>query len=88
MNPIRCAVLGTGHSHALGKLNVLRNFPEWELVGVCEPDASWRQQRQQEESWQGLAWLEEAEVLDDPTIQMICGRKRGAPTAAAGREGH
>ena len=72
MNPIRCAVLGTGHSHALGKLNVLRNFPEWELVGVCEPDDSWRQQRQQEDSWQGLTWLEEAEVLDDPTIQMIC----------------
>jgi len=64
-------VLGTGHSHALGKLNVMRNFPEWDLVGVCEPDDSWRQQRQQEESWQGLAWLEEAEVLDDPTIQMI-----------------
>ncbi|MDE2840403.1 MAG: Gfo/Idh/MocA family oxidoreductase [Chloroflexota bacterium] len=71
MTPIRCAVLGTGHSHALGKLNVMRNFPEWDLVGVCEPDDSWRQQRQQEESWQGLAWLEEAEVLDDPTIQMI-----------------
>lgn len=71
MNPIRCAVLGTGHSHALGKLNVMRDFPEWELVGVCEPDASWRAQRQQEESWQGLTWLDEAEVFDDPTIQMI-----------------
>ena len=71
MNPIRCAVLGTGHSHALGKLNVMRNFPEWDFVGVCEPDDSWRQQRQQEDDWQGLAWLEEAEVLDDPTIQMI-----------------
>lgn len=71
MNPIRCAVLGTGHSHALGKLNVMRNFPEWDFVGVCEPDASWRAQRQQEESWQGLTWLDEAEVFDDPTIQMI-----------------
>ena len=71
MTPIRCAVLGTGHSHALGKLNVLRNFPEWELVGVCEPDAAWRQQRQQEANWQGLRWLEESEVFDDPTIQMI-----------------
>ena len=71
MNPIRCAVLGTGHSHALGKLNVMRNFPEWDLVGVCEPDASWRDQRQHEESWQGLTWLDEAEVFDDPTIQMI-----------------
>lgn len=71
MNPIRCAVLGTGHAHALGKLNVLREFPEWELVGVCEPDDSWREQRQQEDSWQGLTWLEETEVLDDPTIQMI-----------------
>ena len=71
MTPIRCAVLGTGHSHALGKLNVLRNFPEWELVGVCEPDAAWRQQRQQEANWQDLQWLEEAAVFDDPTIQMI-----------------
>lgn len=71
MTPIRCAVLGTGHSHALGKLNVMRNFPEWDLVGVCEPDDSWRRQRQQEVSWQGVTWLEEAEVLDDLTIQMI-----------------
>ena len=65
-------MLGTGHSHALGKLNVLRNFPEWELVGVCDPDATWRHQRQQEAAWQGLQWLDEAEVYDDPTIQMIC----------------
>ena len=64
-------MLGTGHSHALGKLNVLRSFPEWELVGVCEPDASWRQQRQQEDNWQGIRWLEEVEILEDPTIQMI-----------------
>ena len=71
MDPIRCAVLGTGHSHALGKLNVLRNFPEWELVGVCEPDAAWRAQRQQEADWQGLRWLDEDDVLGDPTIQMI-----------------
>lgn len=72
MNPIRCAVLGTGHSHALGKLNVMRKFPEWDLVGVCEPDAAWREQRQQEGDWQGLTWLNETEVFDDPTIQMIC----------------
>ena len=71
MTPIRCAVLGTGHSHALGKLDVLRKFPEWELAGVCEPDAAWRERRQQEDNWQGVAWLEEAAVLDDPTIRMI-----------------
>ena len=68
MTPIRCAVLGTGHSHALGKLNVLRNFPEWELVGVCEPDAAWRQQRQQEANWQDLRWLEEERVFRRPQL--------------------
>ncbi len=71
MTPIRCAVLGTGHSHALGKLSVLRDSPEWELVGVCEPDAAWRERRRSDAAWQGLRWLDEVDALGDPSIRMI-----------------
>ena len=32
---IRVAVLGTGHAHALGKIQALRTLPEYELAGIC-----------------------------------------------------
>ena len=35
--PIRAAVIGTGHGHALSKIRALRSMPEYELTGVCRP---------------------------------------------------
>lgn len=69
--PIRTALLGTGHGHALGKLRVLRDSPDWELVGVCEPDPAWKARREADPNWAGVRWLEEAEVLDDPALRMV-----------------
>src|SRR5262245_7722834 len=68
---IRAGLLGTGHGHALGKLHVLRDSPDWECVGVCEPDAALKAQREREPAWEGANWLSEAELLGDSTVQMV-----------------
>lgn len=68
---IRCGLLGTGHAHAAGKLQVLRESEDWELVGVCEPDATWRARRAQEEAFIGVRWVSVSELLDDPSVQMV-----------------
>jgi predicted dehydrogenase len=68
---IRCAILGTGHGHAAGKLRVLQESDDWELVGVCEPDPAWRARREREAPFAGVRWLAEADALGDPSLKMV-----------------
>lgn len=68
---IRCAILGTGHGHASGKLHVLQASDDWAFAGVCEPDPAWRARREREKAFAGVRWLTEADVLGDPTIRMV-----------------
>lgn len=69
--PIKCALLGTNHGHALGKLRACQQSADWEVVGVCEPDDAIRRRRQSEAAWQNVRWLSEAELLNNPGVQMI-----------------
>src|SRR5262245_13803914 len=69
--PLRAGILGTGHGHAVGKLRVLQESPDWELVGVCGPDRAARGRREGEAAWAGVRWVEEAELLDDPTVRVV-----------------
>lgn len=65
---IRAAVIGTAHGHAASKIRALRHLPDFELVGVCRPDAD---EPDQGEVFQGVRWLPLDEVLKDPSIQMV-----------------
>lgn len=71
MTPLRAGILGTGHGHAVGKLRVLQQSPEWEFAGVCEPDAAARARREREAVWAGVRWVGEAELLEDPAVRMV-----------------
>jgi len=73
---IRAAVLGIGHAHAAGKTKVLRDSPDFELVGVCEPNEELRRQQAEEPAYQGVRWLSIREVLDDPSVQLIAVESR------------
>lgn len=44
---IAAAQIGTGHSHAAGKMEAMRNLPDiYQVTGICEPDeALWRRNR-------------------------------------------
>jgi predicted dehydrogenase len=64
---IRAAVIGTAHGHAASKIKALQKLPEYELVGVCRPDAD---EPDQGEVFRGIRWLTLDEVLNDPSIEM------------------
>jgi predicted dehydrogenase len=65
---IRVAVLGTGHAHALGKIQALRSLPEYELAGICRPDSD---EPNEGEVFRGVRWLSLEEVLQDASIELV-----------------
>lgn len=65
--PINIGVLGAVHSHAEGKLQVLRGSPEWRLVGVCESDAAVSRRLRD----QGIPLLSRDQLLKHPDIRVI-----------------
>jgi predicted dehydrogenase len=84
--PIRAGILGTGHGHAHGKLRVLQESPDWQLAGVCEPDAGLRARRQTEASWAGVRWLSEEELLGDRGIRMVAVESAVPDLVSLGRK--
>lgn len=69
--PIRCALLGIDHSHALDVLGVLQNLPDYEVVGVCEPDPEVQTQFAAAAALDKVAWIELGDLLNDGSIEMI-----------------
>jgi len=65
---IRVAVLGTGHAHAFGKIRALRSLPQYEIVGICRPDAD---EPNEGDVFQGVRWLSLDEVLQDASIEFV-----------------
>src|SRR5687767_8286016 len=60
--PLKIAQIGTGHAHA-GKLSVFRNSPDYEVIGVAEPDAELRKKAQSQDLYRGLPWMTQEELL-------------------------
>jgi predicted dehydrogenase len=71
--PIRTAVYGIGHAHAMGKVAALRALPQFELAGVCEPDAA---RPRTNKALEGVRWVDERDVLDDASIELIVVESR------------
>jgi predicted dehydrogenase len=70
---IRVAVMGIGHAHAPSKVETLRAMPEFEFVGICEPDLG---QSRERKPFQGVRWLSMKETLEDPSIQFVAVESR------------
>ncbi|MFN7939382.1 MAG: Gfo/Idh/MocA family oxidoreductase [Bryobacteraceae bacterium] len=71
--PVRVAVYGIGHAHAMGKVAALKALPQFELAGVCEPDASIPRTHA---SLHQVRWLNAREMLADSTIELIAVESR------------
>ena len=71
--PIRAAVYGIGHAHAMGKITALRTLPQFEFVGVCEPDTT---RQRTHKALEGVRWLTQRELLDDTSIELIVVESR------------
>lgn len=68
--PIKVAQIGTGHAHA-SKLSVFRASPDYEVIGVAEPDAELRRRAQSQELYRGLPWMTQEELLKLPGLKAV-----------------
>lgn len=67
---IKVGQIGTGHAHA-SKLGVYRASPEYEVVGIVEPDAKLRARAEKHDVYQGLPWLTTEQLLNTSGLQVV-----------------
>jgi predicted dehydrogenase len=82
---IKIGQIGTGHAHADGKLAVLRRSPDFEIVGVVEPDERLRRAAAARRDYAGVKWLSESDLLATPGLRAVAVEtevKDLLPTAA------
>lgn len=68
--PIRIGQIGVGHAHAT-KLSVYRDSPDYEVVGIVEPDAALKARAESQPAFRGLPWLSQEELLAQPGLQAV-----------------
>jgi predicted dehydrogenase len=81
--PIRTAVYGIGHAHAMGKVTALRALPQFELAGVCEPDEA---RPRTNKALEGVRWVNQRDILDDASIELIVVESRVQENLAYARQ--
>lgn len=67
---IRVGQIGVGHAHA-SKLSVYRDLPDFEVIGIVEPNAELRQAAQQQAAYRDLPWMTEEQLLNTPGLQAV-----------------
>jgi predicted dehydrogenase len=67
---IKVGQIGVGHAHA-SKLSVYRRLPDYEVVGLCEPDETLRSAAIKQSAYAGLPLLSRDELLAVPGLQAV-----------------
>ena len=67
---IKVGQIGTGHAHAT-KLEVYRQSPDYEVVGVVEPDEQSRKNAATKPAYRDLPWLTEEQLLNTAGLQVV-----------------
>jgi len=65
--PIRIAFLGGGHGHARAKVRLAKESPDWELVGIYEPDHTVMTGYERMD----VPALSRSQILEDHSISVI-----------------
>ena len=83
---IKIGQIGTGHAHAT-KLEVYRRSPDYEVVGIVEPDESAARAQPVAGRFRDLPWMTEEQLLNQPGLQAVLveTRVRNLLDAASGR---
>ncbi len=68
---LKIGQIGVGHTHAEGKMKVLRESPDWEVVGVVEEDPQLLQTAQQSPVYRGVPWMTEEQLLNAPGLDAV-----------------
>lgn len=83
---IKIGQIGVGHAHAT-KLAVYRRSPDYEVVGIVEPDEALRNRAATQPAFKDLPWLTREQLLNAPGLQAVLVETRVADlldNAAAG----
>ena len=67
---IRIGQIGVGHAHA-NKLSVYRKSPDYDVVGIVEPNAELRKQAEGREPFRDLPWMTQEELLNMSGLQAV-----------------
>lgn len=67
---IKIGQIGVGHAHA-SKLGVYRESPDYEVVGIVEPDAKLREAAADQAAYRGLPWMTRDELFATPGLQAV-----------------
>jgi len=67
---IKIGQIGVTHAHA-SKLEVYRRSPDYEVVGVVEPDESARKRAEASAAFKGVNWLTREQLLNIPGLQAV-----------------
>jgi len=67
---IKVGQIGTTHAHA-SKLAVYRASPEYDVVGVVEPNEAARKAAESQAAFRGVKWLAKDELLGTPGLQAV-----------------
>jgi len=68
--PIKCGQIGVGHAHA-SKLSVFRASPDYEVVGIVEPDESLRRQAESQPAFRDLPWMTQEHLLNVAGLDLV-----------------
>ena len=68
---IKIGQIGVGHAHAAGKMRSYRDSPDYEVVGVVEPDAERREKAARGDVYRGLRWMSQEELLGIKGLQAV-----------------
>lgn len=67
---IKVGQIGVGHAHAT-KLEVYRNSPDYEVVGIVEPNKALRERASAQPAFRGLPFLAEEQLLSTPGLSAV-----------------
>lgn len=70
MDRIKYGQIGIGHAHA-SKIQVYRDSPDYEVVGIVEPDEELRQRYSNRAAFRDLKWMTQEELLNTPGLQVV-----------------
>jgi predicted dehydrogenase len=74
---IKIGQIGVGHGHAT-KLAVYRKSPDYEVVGIVEPDEGLRKRAALQPAFKDLPWLTREQLLNTPGLQAVLVETRVA----------
>jgi predicted dehydrogenase len=67
---IKVGQIGVGHAHAT-KLSVYRESPDYEVVGIVEPDKELRERAKEQPAFRDVPFISEEQLLNTPGLSAV-----------------